>query len=103
MNGKQDRVDEDKWGRLRGVLSRFSEITRPDEISESRVVWVRQNPVMPFSVRWRVHVASLRGRPMVHRPPAQHFQPELMNTDSMDLVRMSVKHDVSCAVRADGR
>ena len=31
---------------------------------------------------------------MVHRPPAQHFQPEVMNTDSMDLVRMSVKHDV---------
>ena len=28
---------------------------------------------------------------MVHRPPAQHFQPVTMNSDSMDLVRVSVK------------
>jgi hypothetical protein len=34
---------------------------------------------------------------MVRRPPAQHFQPEVMNTDSMDLVEGSVKRGVSSA------
>jgi hypothetical protein len=68
---------------------------RSDEISASRVARVRQNPVTPFSVRWRVHDASLRGRRMVPRPPARHFQPVEMNNTSMDLVRVSVKREMT--------
>ena len=73
-------------GGCAGFCRASSETLRPDVTSESRVVWVRQNPVTPFSVRWRVHDASLRGRRAVHRSPAQHFQPAAMNSDSMDPV-----------------
>lgn len=74
---------------------------RSDEISASRVARVRQNPVTPFSVRWRVHDASLRGRRLVPRPPARHFQPEEMNNTSMDLVRVSVKQEMTREMTED--
>ena len=71
------------------------------KISASRVARVRQNPVTPISVRWRVHDASFRGRRVVPAPPTRHFQPVEMNNTSMDLVRVSVKQEMTREITED--
>jgi hypothetical protein len=99
MRGRIDR-EESRGKAARGSVA-LGEAMRSDEISASRVARVRQNPVTPFSVRWRVHDASLRGRRMVPRPPARHFQPVEMNNTSMDLVRVSVKREMTREITED--